>query len=266
MVTGQIGTGNAGSVGAVSRDDGRPTVLESVSPSVHPAVVEHLSSAFVIGATDAGVVHHPAYTSGLAAMDALWNTSALLAEAEHSLKDSGRDPASERRLRASAEANLAKARKAAEGALDTLAQHREQTDAAIVEALGIRAAREEVTTALRASAIRASMARCDPRKRAEELHNILHEDDVESAAAILAAPCRASGLTAKEHAAFRKAAELKFAGKAVELRESLDRLRTVVDRAAQLTEERFGPLAGLGGSAAARREAALRALEKGGAA
>lgn len=246
------------------RGDDRPTVIDGVSPSVHPDVVSHLASEFVIGQNDAGNVLHPAYTAGLAAMGNLWAMSAALAEAEAAIKANGRDPASERRLRASAEGSLSKARKAAEGALDSIAQHREQTEAAITEALGVNEARQQVTAALRASAIHGHLARIpDPAKRGTELQDILSESDAESAAAILAAPARASGLTAKEHAAFRKAAELKFAGKTVALRDSLDRLRTVLDRAAKLTEERFGPLVGIGGSHAARTEAALRALEGG---
>lgn len=249
------------------RGDSRPTVIESVSPSVHPEVVSHLGDEFIIGQNDAGNIHHPAYTAALAAMSTLWSTSAGLAEAEAAIRANGRDPASERRLRASAEANLNKARKAAESALDTLAQHREQTDAAITEALGINEARQQVTAAMRAGAIHAHIARiADNVKRGNELNDILTEGDAESAAAILAAPCRASGLTAKEHTDFRRAAELKFAGKMVALRNSLNRLRTVLDRAARLTEERFGSLVGIGGSPAARTEAALRALENGGVA
>lgn len=246
------------------RGDGRPTVIESVSPAVHPQVAEHLAGEFVIGETDAGLIHHPAYTAVHAAMGTLWNTSAALAEAEAAIKANGRDAASERRLRAGAEGHLAKARKAAEGALDAIAQHREQTDAAITEALGVNEARQQVTAALRASRVNEHVARiADPAKRGNELEDILREGDAESAAAILAAPARASGLTAKEYAAFRKAAELTFAAKAVALRDSLDRLRTVLDRAAHLTENRFGPLVGIGSSHAARTEAALRALEGG---
>ncbi len=239
-----------------------PVVIESVSPSVHPDVVNHLAGEFVIGQNEAGNVHHPALTAGLAAMGNLWAVSGSLAEAEAAIKSNGHDPASERRLRASAEASLSKARKAAEGAIDAIAQHREQTEAAIVEALGVNEARQQVTAALRAAGVCANVARItDPTKRGNELQDIIAEGDAESAAAILAAPARASGLTAKEHAAFRKAAEIRFAPKAVALRDSLDRLRTVVDRAARLTEDRFGPLVGLGGSNAARTEAALRRAE-----
>lgn len=246
------------------RGDDRPTVIEGVSPSVHPDVVSHLAGELTIGENDAGVIHHPAYTAAHGAMGILWNTSTALAEAEAAIRANGTDPASERRLRASAEAHLTRARKAAEGALETLAQHREQTEAAIVEALGVNETRQQVTAALRASAIHAHVARIpDGVKRGNELQDILTEGDAESAAAILAAPSRASGLTAKEHADFRRAAELKFAGKTVALRDSLDRLRSVLDRAARLTEERFGPLVGIGGNRAAKAEAALRALEGG---
>ncbi|MCC6676408.1 MAG: hypothetical protein IT436_04630 [Phycisphaerales bacterium] len=236
-----------------------------MSPSVHPAMAEHLAPEFVIGTNEAGSIHHPAYTAGLATMGTLWATSAGLAEAEAAIKAAGTDPASERRLRAGAEASLSKARKAAEGALGAIAQHREQTESAITEALGVNEARQQVTTALRASAIHANLSRItDSGKRSDELRAILAEGDAESAAAILAAPARASGLTAKQYAEFRRDAEQRFAPKVVALRDSLDKLRTVVERADRLTFQRFGGLIGLGGTPAGRVEASLRALENGG--
>lgn len=83
------------------------------------------------------------------------------------------------------------------------------------------------------------------------------------AAAVLSASPLASGISLKEQGFARVDAEEKFCKPAVQLRESIGKMVGLVETAMNATEQRFGPLCGVGDSPAAKAARSLAALEGG---
>jgi hypothetical protein len=237
----------------------------SVSPSVLPEIVDGFRDAFTLGANaDGSPAVHDAFTRARSTMEAVFTKSSALSEAERTLKTATAqqaDPTQERRLRASAARVLGECRKAVEDTLGSISAHRTKAADEITQALGIPAARLQVTDSQRASDVRATLRTMSKADRLSALRNAIQDGDVEAVGAVLSASPLASGLSRGELDGLRGDAERKFAPGAAALRDNLDRLREVIARAGDVTEKRFGPLVGRGNTPAARAEAALSALE-----
>lgn len=245
------------------------SVDTSISPSVHPEVIDAMQDAFILGVgADGSPTMHDAFTKARATMEAVFTKSTALAEAERTTAQAaaqGRaEPAHERRLKANAERTLGDTRKAVESTLEGIAAHRAQVESSIVDSLGINAARLQVTDSQRASDVRATLRAMSKADRLSALRNAIQEGDVEAVGAVLSASPLASGLSRGELDGLRMDAERRFTPEASALRDNLDKLRQLVAHAGDLTQRRFGRLAGMGDSPSARAERALSALEEGG--
>lgn len=238
----------------------------SVSPAVDPMVADAIADQFVLSVgTDGKPVHHAAFTSGRGVLDTLHQSSLAMAQAERDIKAAGmNDPATTDRMRRAAKSKMDAARKAVETGVAALTAHRDQVEAGIVEALGIPTARVDVNEAGRASDIRAYLRGLPERQRSEAIRKAIADGDASVAAAVLSASPLASGIDRRSADAMRGEAELKFAGDAVRLRDSIDRMRGLVDTAMGATEKRFARW-GFGNSAAAKAAQSLAALEGGAA-
>ncbi|GMV71380.1 MAG: hypothetical protein AMXMBFR77_12180 [Phycisphaerales bacterium] len=237
----------------------------SISMSVTPEMIDVHRDGFILGAnTDGSPVFHDAFTKARATMEAVFTKSRALSEAERALKAATAqqaDPAQERRLRTLAARTLGECRKAVEGALESIGAHRAKADEEITNALGIPAARLQVTDSQRASDVRAALRAMGKAERMAALRSAVQDGDAEAVGAILSASPLAAGLSRTEADNLRADAERRFTPELAAFRSNLDRLREVIVRAGDVTEKRFGSLVGRGNSPAARVEAALSALE-----
>lgn len=245
-----------------------PRIDPTISPSVDPMMIDAFRGRFVIGTNaDGSEQLHPGFLAARAGVESVFNRSLALSEAERALRAVGNaDPVQQRRLRAGAERSLGEARKAVGTALESLSAHRTKIEESIVETLGIPTMRTSVTDSQRGADVRSALRAMSPTARIDRIRVAMNEGDVEAVSAVLAASPLASGLTRSDVEGLRMDAERKFTPKAAELRDSLDKLREAVALAGDATESRFGALAGIGDNPDARAEAALRAVENGGAA
>lgn len=239
-----------------------PPINTDVSVSVHPEVIDTLRDAFTLGVNaDGSPVMHDAFHKARASMETLFAKSSALSEADRALKASRIDSAQERRLRAGADKALSDARQSVETALESIAQHRAKTEDEITNALGIPAARTSVTDSMRAADVRRALMALPKTARLDALRAAINEGDVEAVASVLSASPLASGLSRGDLEALKMDAERKFSPKAAALRDNLDRVRSLLANAGDVTERAFGRLAGRGTDPHARAEAALRNLE-----
>lgn len=209
---------------------------------------------------------HPAHGAARSAMHIMQSASATLADAEKALLGIT-DPTAAKRMRAGAEKRLADITKAASTAREALDQHRTKIGSEIDAAIGVPEARESVTAAMRAGDIRAHIRSLGtPTARVEALRSAIQGGDREAASAALSCSPLALGLNAEQVRILRPLAEEQFAGPLVALRSGLGRVREIVERAETVTTKRFGGIVGRGDTREAKQEAALRALETGGAA
>lgn len=248
----------------------RPTVDTSISPSVHPEVIDTMRDDFTLGVgADGSATMHDAFTKARATMDLLFTKSTALAEAERittqAAAQNRAEPGHERRLKANAERTLGDTRKAVSTALEGITGHRSQTEASIAESLGINAARTSVTDSQRADSVRRALLTMPKSERLTALRHAIRDGDVEAVGAVLSASPLASGLSRGELDGLRMDAERRFTPQAAALRDNLDKLRQLVAHAGDLTQRRFARLAGVGDTPGARAERALAALEGGNA-
>jgi hypothetical protein len=237
----------------------------SISPSVSPDVADAIADQFTLSfGTDGQPVRHAAFTSGRGILSALYETSSALSEAERNIKAAGlNDPVTRDRLQRSATAKMNAARKSASDGLAALQAHVDQINAQIDTDLGIPTARTDVNENARAGEIRAYIRSLPQRERPEAIRQAISEGDTAVAAAVLSASPLASGISLKEQGFARVDAEEKFCKPAVQLRESIGKMVGLVETAMNATEQRFGPLCGVGDSPAAKAARSLAALEGG---
>lgn len=236
--------------------------------SLDPMLADEIAPEFVVGANEAGPVHHAAYSAGRNALASLYSSGMAMAQAERDIKaaGTGNDQTTAERLRRAATSKMSGASKAVTDTLAALDAHTDQIQAGIDDAIGIPSARADMTEAGRASDVRAFLRSLGKNERTETLRKaIAVEKDRAFAAAILSASPYASGLSAKDVEFVRADAEQAFAGDAMRLRDSIRKMRGLVVTAGGVIEKRFGPLTGFGGSRAAAAQRSLAALENGGA-
>lgn len=235
----------------------------TISISVSPEMADAIADQFTLShGTDGQPVRHAAYTSGRSVLAALYETSTVLAQAEHDIKAAGlKDPLTRDRLQRSAGKKMDAARKSASDGLAALQAHVDQINTGIDTDLGIQTARTDVNENARAGEIRAYLRSLGARERPEAIRKAISEGDTAVAAAVLGASPLASGLTRKEQDFARVDAEEKFCKPAVQLRESISKMVGLVETAVNATEKRFGPLCGVGDSPAAKAARSLAALE-----
>jgi hypothetical protein len=237
----------------------------SISPSVDPMMADALADQFNLSVNaDGQPVRHPAFTSGRAVLATLFSTSTVLSEAERNIRAAGlNDPVTRDRLQRSATAKMNAARKSGAEGLAALQSHVDQINAGIDESLGLPAARNSLTDAGRCSDVRAYLRSLSSRERPEAIRKAIADGDMDVAAAVLSASPYASGITRKEAEGVRMDAEERFCKPAVRMRENIGRMVSLVETAMNATEQRFGPLCGVGDSKAARAARSLAALEGG---
>ncbi len=240
----------------------------TISISVSPDMADAIADQFTLS-TDANgqPVRHAAFTSGRGVLAALYETSTALAEAEVNIKRAGmNDPATTDRLRRAATARMSAARKSASDGLAALQAHVDQINAGIDTDLGIPTARTDVNENARAGEIRSFIRSLPQRERAEAIRRAIAEGDRAVAAAVLSGGSPfASGISRKELEFARAESEERFCKPAVQLRDSIGRMVSLVETAMSATEKRFGPLCGVGDSPAAKAARSLAALEGGAA-
>lgn len=239
----------------------------TISISVDPGMADAIADRFILShGADGKPVHHSAYTSGRTVLAGLLETSTALAEAEANIKRAGlNDPATTDRLRRAATAKMNAARKSASDGLAGLQAHVDQINASIEADLGIQNARTDVNENARAGEVRAYIRSLGAQERPEVIRKAISEGDTAVAAAVLSASPFASGISRKEQSFVRADAEEKFCRPAVQLRESIGKMVSIVETAMNATEKRFGPLCGVGDSPAAKAARSLAVLEGGAA-
>lgn len=238
----------------------------TISISVSPDMADAIADQFTLSTDATGQpVRHAAYTSGRGVLAALYETSSALSEAERNIKAAGlNDPATADRLRRAATAKMNGARKSAADGLAALQGHVDSINQQIDTDLGIPTARTDVNENARAGEIRAYIRSLPERERAEAIRRAISEGDRAVAAAVLSAgSAYASGISRKELEFARVDAEERFCKPAVNLRSSVHRMIGLCETAMNATEQRFGPLCGVGDSPAAKAARSLAALEGG---
>lgn len=237
----------------------------SISPSVSPDVADAIADQFTLSfGTDGQPVRHAAFTSGRGVLAALYETSSALSDAERNIKAAGlNDPATADRLRRAATAKMNAARKSAADGLAALQGHVDSINQQIDTDLGIPTAKTDLCEAGRASDIRAFIRSLPARERPDAIRQAITDGDVSVAAAVLSASPYASGISRKELEFARADAEERFCKPAVQLRESIGKMIGLCETAMNATEQRFGPLCGVGDSPAAKAARSLAALEGG---
>lgn len=239
--------------------------MNPLSPSVHPDMLSPVEAELTIDRdTEGKPVHDPALSAARGALARLHEGGTSLVEAESQLRE--RDgarlaPADAHRLRITAEKTMGALRKAVDSAHESIAQRREAVEGEIAAALQLPEHRTSIVHASRAADVRAALRAMSANERAEAIRAAITAGDVEAVASVLSASPLASGLSRDDHERLKADAEHRFAPRLTAIRAALDKTRTILTRAADLTQRRFAPLIGEGDTPAARAEAAMRRAE-----
>lgn len=176
------------------------------------------------------------------------------------------DPHAERRLRASARTEIARAKAEIEKTRTSLGEHARVLQAEIVQAIGLEVTRQGVVENHRGAEARAMLRSIgkSPDKSAI-LNEALRAGDREFIAGILGGSPILSGLDREAFAALREQAAAEFASDQSRLLAGVEHCVSVLNEADRALDSRFGALTGEGPSGQAAQERAIAALEGGAA-